>query len=119
SDSERIRSDICNEDLPTDKYIFIENTPDEIFHTVKEYFNLLETNNIQEWNPDLQDNIRNIIRNKYVYLSSQDWVDDTKREKWGGRLNCKGMIGNYYLKKCWEYSPYLKKLTKQFIKTRY
>jgi putative glycosyltransferase (TIGR04372 family) len=111
---ELILSDVYTEGVTSNRYFYIENTPDEILNTVKEYIELLERNNISDWNQPLQQYIIEAIRSRLENLISQESVDEGNKEYWAGRLNGKGMIGKYYLKNCWEYGPYLEELTLEF-----
>lgn len=111
---ELINSDIFNVDLPTDEYIFIENTPNEILNTVIDYFDLLENLAYDKWNIPLQEEIKRTIRGRYKYFVSQNWTDDGKKDYWAGRYYNTGLVGKYYLNKCWEYSTYLEKLSSEY-----
>lgn len=111
---ELINSDIYNENLPTQKYIFIENTPDEILNTVEDFSRLLEEENIYDWNLYLQKDIKHTINKKYDFYISQPEVDGNTKEYCASRIYGKGLIGKSYLENCWEYSPYLEELTLKF-----
>jgi len=112
---EVIESDIFIEGPPYNNYIFLENTPEEISRTVVEFFGLIEDQNVEDWNLPLQEEIRSIIRRKYLSYIGNTKIDDGRKEYWAGRVNGKGMIGKYYLENCWSYGNYLEELTAQFL----
>lgn len=111
---EVIESDIYIEEMPYNNYIFIENTPEEILNTVVEFLTLIENQNVDDWNLPLQEEIRSIIREKYLSYIENCKIDDGKKDYKAGRVNGKGMIGKYYIERCWEYGQYLEECTLKF-----
>ena len=91
-------------------YIYVENSPEEILETIKEYMFFLENGKFYDTDR-LQNEFLDLRRKRHEYLIKQNFIPNKTKDWLVGTLSAQGRIGNYYLKQCWEDTPYLQKLT--------
>jgi putative glycosyltransferase (TIGR04372 family) len=95
------------------KYIFIENTPEEILETTKEYLLFVETNKFSS-SAEKQEQVRSMRRQQHQYLLNQSFISDELKDTLLGTLHSQGRVGSFYLQNCLDKTPYLEKLSKLY-----
>lgn len=95
------------------EYIFVENTPEEILETIKEYLMFLERGRFNG-SDDLQNEVRKVRRLHHEYLLKQDDTKETFKDSLLGTMSVKGRIGSFYLDHHWGNTQYLEKLNKLY-----
>ncbi|MDP6478073.1 MAG: TIGR04372 family glycosyltransferase [Nitrospinaceae bacterium] len=97
-----------------DRYIYVDNTEQEIDQVIKEW---LEANRNPRfnWNHQLQEEYHH-LKIKHARKKSKKYRKQTgKIYSTDKYLHFRPKIGNEFIENCWEYGPYLKSLTEQFL----
>ena len=109
-----IKEKLISMDLyPIKDYFYVENSPEEILETVKEHFYFLENGRFYD-SDHLQNEFSAQRRKSHEYFLKQDFIEHKGKDILAGTLSAQGRIGSFYLKRCWEYTQYLQKLTKLY-----
>tara|TARA_B100000959_G_scaffold260478_1_gene296995 strand:+ start:5248 stop:6549 length:1302 start_codon:yes stop_codon:yes gene_type:complete len=109
-----IKEKITAMELSSNKdYISVENSPEEILETVKEYFCFLEEGKFYD-SDHLQNEFCNYKRKHQEYLLKQDFIGNKEKDILSGTLSAQGRLGSFYIERCWENTSYLQELTKLY-----
>lgn len=102
--------------LPDDKYMYVDNSEDELNQMIKEWFKFKENSNY-DWNNSLQEEYHNLrqkhTRRKFEKIKRMRGFE-SNFEKY---FHLKPKVCKPFLEKCWEFGDYLNDLTIQFKRT--
>ena len=99
--------DIVNNIYHPSEYLLIENTPEEILETVKEYILFLEDGKFKG-SDEIQEEIRSVRKKHCEYMFDKGLAKD-RLKVFKSVLQAQGRVANFYLEKYWENTQYLKK----------
>ena len=99
----------------SEKYLHIENTPEEINQVVWEWFETKDNPDF-DWDIPLQEKYHDLRqeRTKEIFFDPvrNEWINITVEQY----QHLRPRLGKEFLENCWEYGDYLKELTRQYIK---
>tara|TARA_B100001964_G_scaffold53159_1_gene60239 strand:- start:5823 stop:7133 length:1311 start_codon:yes stop_codon:yes gene_type:complete len=94
-------------------YMYVENSPEEIFETVKEHFCFLDNGKFTG-NKRSQEEFHDLRRKRYENILSEKGRGYKHICQLEGTLPIKSRVGSYFLERCLDNSPYLQNLSKLY-----